>query len=121
MAFIAVASLALAAVPARSRLLRAQGHRAQQAVPGRPCSAADRLHPRRRVPFRTHGPRRKKRIAIGFDDGPSDYTLSVLRVLRRFDSHATFFEIGQETPGRGRDDEEDPRPGQRDREPLAAP
>ena len=52
------------------------------------------------TPFVTHGPEGRKRIAIGFDDGPSDYTPQVLRVLRRFDSHATFFEIGQETPGR---------------------
>jgi peptidoglycan-N-acetylglucosamine deacetylase len=51
-------------------------------------------------PFRTHGPRGRKRIAIGFDDGPSDYTTQVLRVLRRFGAHATFFEIGQETSGR---------------------
>jgi peptidoglycan/xylan/chitin deacetylase (PgdA/CDA1 family) len=50
--------------------------------------------------FRTHGPRGRKRIAIGFDDGPSAYTTRVLRVLRRFDAHATFFEIGQETAGR---------------------
>jgi peptidoglycan/xylan/chitin deacetylase (PgdA/CDA1 family) len=50
--------------------------------------------------FVTSGPRGRKRIAIGFDDGPSDYTPQVLRVLRRFDSHATFFEIGQETAGR---------------------
>jgi peptidoglycan-N-acetylglucosamine deacetylase len=50
--------------------------------------------------FVTNGQRGRKRIAIGFDDGPSDYTAGVLRVLRRFDSHATFFEIGQETSGR---------------------
>jgi peptidoglycan-N-acetylglucosamine deacetylase len=50
--------------------------------------------------FATHGPRGRKRIAIGFDDGPSDYTAQVLQVLRRFDAHATFFEIGQETTGR---------------------
>ena len=52
------------------------------------------------TPFHTHGPRGRKRIAIGFDDGPSDYTPRVLRILRRFDSHATFFEIGQQTAGR---------------------
>jgi peptidoglycan-N-acetylglucosamine deacetylase len=52
------------------------------------------------APFHTHGPRGRKRIAIGFDDGPSDDTLNVLRVLRRYDSHATFFELGQEVPGR---------------------
>jgi peptidoglycan-N-acetylglucosamine deacetylase len=51
-------------------------------------------------PFRTHGLTAKKRIAIGFDDGPSDYTPKVLRVLRRFGAHATFFEIGQEVAGR---------------------
>jgi peptidoglycan/xylan/chitin deacetylase (PgdA/CDA1 family) len=50
--------------------------------------------------FHTHGPRGRKRIAIGFDDGPSDDTLKVLEVLSEFDSHATFFEIGQETAGR---------------------
>jgi peptidoglycan/xylan/chitin deacetylase (PgdA/CDA1 family) len=55
---------------------------------------------RPRSPLHTHGPRGKKEIAIGFDDGPSSFTPQVLRVLRRFDSHATFFEIGQETSGR---------------------
>jgi peptidoglycan/xylan/chitin deacetylase (PgdA/CDA1 family) len=50
--------------------------------------------------FRTHGLMSKRRIAIGFDDGPSDYTPKVLRVLRQFGAHATFFEIGQETSGR---------------------
>jgi peptidoglycan/xylan/chitin deacetylase (PgdA/CDA1 family) len=52
------------------------------------------------APLRSHGGRGSKRIAIGFDDGPSDWTPKVLRVLRRFHSHATFFEIGQEVPGR---------------------
>jgi peptidoglycan/xylan/chitin deacetylase (PgdA/CDA1 family) len=50
--------------------------------------------------FHTHGPRGKKRIAIGFDDGPGDYTPKILSVLRRYGGHATFFEIGQETDGR---------------------
>jgi peptidoglycan/xylan/chitin deacetylase (PgdA/CDA1 family) len=50
--------------------------------------------------FHTHGPRGRKRIAIGFDDGPGPYTPKILRVLNRFDAHATFFEIGQETDGR---------------------
>ena len=50
--------------------------------------------------LRTHGPRGRKRIAIGFDDGPAADTGRILRVLRRFDSNATFFEVGQETPGR---------------------
>src|SRR5689334_17997874 len=50
--------------------------------------------------FHNHGPEGRKRIAIGFDDGPSDYTSKVLAVLRRFGAHATFFEIGQNTTGR---------------------
>jgi peptidoglycan/xylan/chitin deacetylase (PgdA/CDA1 family) len=54
------------------------------------------------APFHIHGPRARKRIAIGFDDGPSEFTLRVLRVLRRYGAHATFFEIGQETAGRAR-------------------
>src|SRR5262249_27780420 len=36
--------------------------------------------------FRTHGPNGQKQIAIGFDDGPSDETLKILRVLRQYDS-----------------------------------
>jgi peptidoglycan-N-acetylglucosamine deacetylase len=52
------------------------------------------------APFYTHGSRGRKRIAISFDDGPSDDTLQILRVLREFDAQATFFEIGQEVPGR---------------------
>ncbi|MFL5907372.1 MAG: polysaccharide deacetylase family protein [Solirubrobacterales bacterium] len=53
------------------------------------------------APFRTHGSSKHKKIAIGFDDGPSDYTRKVLHVLQQFGAHATFFEIGQETEGRG--------------------
>lgn len=50
--------------------------------------------------FRTSGPRDRKRIAIGFDDGPSAFTTKVLRILDRFDSHATFFQVGSEIGGR---------------------
>jgi peptidoglycan/xylan/chitin deacetylase (PgdA/CDA1 family) len=84
-AFITLASLALVAVPAGAQQTKVE--------PPIGCTHGG-------APFHTHGPRGKKRIAIGFDDGPSDYTLRVLRVLRQFDSHATFFEIGQETSGR---------------------
>ena len=40
------------------------------------------------------------RVALTFDDGPSEYTPDFLRVLREKGVHATFFEIGQEMPGR---------------------
>ena len=94
--FIALASAALAAAPGGSAIaLRAHGarFRAQTPTPPVGCTHGGR-------PFVTHGPHGRKRIAIGFDDGPSSYTPRILSVLRRFDAHATFFEIGQETRGR---------------------
>jgi peptidoglycan/xylan/chitin deacetylase (PgdA/CDA1 family) len=104
LASIALASLALAAVPSggsaavlRSASTRARAGGAEQSQVSLPTGCTHGG-----APFRTHGSRRKKRIAIGFDDGPSDYTLKVLKVLRQFDAHATFFEIGQETSGRAR-------------------
>jgi peptidoglycan/xylan/chitin deacetylase (PgdA/CDA1 family) len=47
-----------------------------------------------------NGPRDRPVIALTFDDGPSEYTPDFLRVLREKGVHATFFEIGQEMPGR---------------------
>ncbi|MDQ6751276.1 MAG: polysaccharide deacetylase family protein [Actinomycetota bacterium] len=46
--------------------------------------------------YRLSGPGRRRRVALTFDDGPSAYTPSVLRVLRRFRVHATFFLVGRE-------------------------
>jgi len=48
----------------------------------------------------TNGPRDRKAVALTFDDGPSEYTPSFLDVLRREGVPGTFFEIGQEMPGR---------------------
>jgi peptidoglycan/xylan/chitin deacetylase (PgdA/CDA1 family) len=48
----------------------------------------------------TNGPRDRKAVALTFDDGPSEYTPGFLQVLRGKDVHGTFFEIGQEMPGR---------------------
>jgi peptidoglycan-N-acetylglucosamine deacetylase len=48
----------------------------------------------------TNGPRDRKVVALTFDDGPSEYTDDFLAVLREKDVHATFFEVGQEMPGR---------------------
>jgi peptidoglycan/xylan/chitin deacetylase (PgdA/CDA1 family) len=39
-------------------------------------------------------------VALTFDDGPSEYTDRYLDVLREKDVPATFFEVGQEMPGR---------------------
>ena len=48
----------------------------------------------------TNGPRERKVVALTFDDGPSEYTDDFLGVLREKGVHGTFFEIGQEMPGR---------------------
>jgi peptidoglycan/xylan/chitin deacetylase (PgdA/CDA1 family) len=47
-----------------------------------------------------NGPRERKVVALTFDDGPSEYTPAFLQVLREKGVHGTFFEIGQEMPGR---------------------
>jgi len=44
----------------------------------------------------TNGPRGSKRVALTFDDGPSDYTPDVLKILRERHVKATFFELGQQ-------------------------
>ncbi|HEY5053354.1 MAG TPA: polysaccharide deacetylase family protein [Solirubrobacterales bacterium] len=48
----------------------------------------------------TNGSRGRKVVALTFDDGPSEYTPGFLQVLREKGVHGTFFEIGQEMPGR---------------------
>ncbi|HET7121099.1 MAG TPA: polysaccharide deacetylase family protein [Solirubrobacterales bacterium] len=48
----------------------------------------------------TNGPRDRKVVALTFDDGPSEYTPEFLRVLREKGVPGTFFEVGQEMPGR---------------------
>jgi peptidoglycan/xylan/chitin deacetylase (PgdA/CDA1 family) len=48
----------------------------------------------------TNGPRDRPVVALTFDDGPSEYTPEFLEVLREKGVPGTFFEIGQEMPGR---------------------
>ncbi len=48
----------------------------------------------------TNASTERKVVALTFDDGPSEYTESYLDVLREKDVPGTFFEIGQEMPGR---------------------
>jgi peptidoglycan/xylan/chitin deacetylase (PgdA/CDA1 family) len=84
----------------------APGQRCAQSLPARGAYAF-RLRPVRAVGCTggsaglvTNGPRDRKVVALTFDDGPSEYTPEFLRVLREKGVHATFFEIGQEMPGR---------------------
>ncbi len=82
------------------------GRRCARSLPAR-GTYAFRLRPVRAVGCTggsaglvTNGPRERKALALTFDDGPSEYTPDFLRVLREKGVHATFFEIGQEMPGR---------------------
>jgi peptidoglycan-N-acetylglucosamine deacetylase len=47
-----------------------------------------------------NGPRGRRVVALTFDDGPSEYTEGFLDVLRAKHARGTFFEVGQEMPGR---------------------
>jgi peptidoglycan/xylan/chitin deacetylase (PgdA/CDA1 family) len=40
------------------------------------------------------GGARGRSFALTFDDGPSPYTMEIVRVLRRFHARATFFDVG---------------------------
>jgi peptidoglycan-N-acetylglucosamine deacetylase len=50
----------------------------------------------RYTPFIATGTRRRRAIALSFDDGPSPYTGSIVRILVRMDVPATFFVVGQQ-------------------------
>lgn len=41
----------------------------------------------------------QKTIALSFDDGPSEYTLEILKILNQFNVKATFFVIGSQVSG----------------------
>lgn len=44
------------------------------------------------------GPRGHRQVALTFDDGPSDYTPDILRILADHRVHGTFFEVGEQVP-----------------------
>lgn len=47
-----------------------------------------------------HGDRTKKEIAITFDDGPSEETKEILKILKKYNVRATFFIVGKMIKGR---------------------
>ena len=47
-----------------------------------------------------HGSRKKKKIALTFDAGPSEETKKVLELLKKYDAKATFFIWGERIKGR---------------------
>ena len=48
------------------------------------------------------GPRKGKRVALTFDDGPSPYTPKVLSILQKHHVRGTFFEIGEQVSSASR-------------------
>jgi peptidoglycan/xylan/chitin deacetylase (PgdA/CDA1 family) len=48
------------------------------------------------TPFIARGTARHRVIALTFDDGPSPYTLAIVRILVRMHVPATFFVVGQQ-------------------------
>ena len=50
----------------------------------------------RYTPFMAAGTRRRRAIALSFDDGPSPYTASIVATLVRMHVPATFFVVGQQ-------------------------
>lgn len=49
---------------------------------------------------RSSGPGGRRRVALTFDDGPSEFTADVLDLFKRKDAVATFFVIGGQVSGR---------------------
>ena len=47
-----------------------------------------------------NGSRGKRRVALTFDDGPSQYTSRVIQILDRHRAKGTFYVLGSEVPGR---------------------
>ncbi len=50
----------------------------------------------RHTPFVVGGTRRRRVIALTFDDGPGPYTEQIVRILARMHAAATFFVVGQQ-------------------------
>ena len=108
--------LPLAGLSQRRRLRRRGRPAAARALPAQrlPHASACGRSARSAAPaappaLDTNGPRERRVVALTFDDGPSEYTPGFLDVLRSKHVEATFFEIGQEMPGREADDAADPR------------
>jgi peptidoglycan/xylan/chitin deacetylase (PgdA/CDA1 family) len=46
-----------------------------------------------------HGDRKKKQVALTFDDGPSKETYGILKLLKKEKVRATFFVLGKRIKG----------------------
>ncbi|MFH1451651.1 MAG: polysaccharide deacetylase family protein [archaeon] len=50
--------------------------------------------------FYFHGNRNSRKVALTFDDSPSEETLKILKVLKKYNAKATFFVCGKRIKGR---------------------
>lgn len=48
----------------------------------------------KRLSFVARGGDNRKEIALTFDDGPTPFTTQILKILKRYDAHGTFFQYG---------------------------
>jgi peptidoglycan/xylan/chitin deacetylase (PgdA/CDA1 family) len=51
-------------------------------------------HAAQQIPYVAQAGKRKREIALTFDDGPGPYTAEVVRTLRRLNAPGTFFQVG---------------------------
>jgi peptidoglycan-N-acetylglucosamine deacetylase len=67
-------------------------------TPARAIFKRARIFPRAdraaRLPYVARAGRRKREIALTFDDGPGPYTAEVVRTLKRLETPGTFFQVG---------------------------
>jgi peptidoglycan/xylan/chitin deacetylase (PgdA/CDA1 family) len=83
--------LALSGVGVAGASASKSGHDSRQVLP----TGCTRHGP----DVRYNGHRNRKRVAIGFDDGPAADTGDFVRELKHLKIHATFFEIGEQVAG----------------------
>ena len=75
-------------------LARSWAPGAERAVHGRSSLARAAALTETRMPYVAVGGRRRRDVALTFDDGPGPYTAALVRVLNRLRVPATFFQIG---------------------------
>ncbi len=94
----ALVLLPLALAIAIVALTRVSGHASDQAPATSPFGPRPRIFPKldrlATLPYVSVAGRRKREVALTFDDGPGPQTAEVVRTLRRLRAPATFFQIG---------------------------
>jgi peptidoglycan/xylan/chitin deacetylase (PgdA/CDA1 family) len=96
----AVASAVLAVVLTLGivAITSGKGDGADDVPPVALFSKRPRIFPRNdriaRIPYVARAGKRKREIALTFDDGPGPYTAEVVRTLKRLHAPGTFFQVG---------------------------